>query len=35
VLETGNPLDIKMAPPEGMVEAVKRAVAEKPWMKPG
>jgi hypothetical protein len=32
VLETGKPLDIKMAPPEGMVEAVKRAVAEKAWL---
>jgi uncharacterized protein YndB with AHSA1/START domain len=33
VLETGKPLDIEMAPPEGMVEAVKRAVAEKAWVK--
>ena len=33
VLETGKPLDIKMAPPDGMVEAVKQAVAEKAWMK--
>ncbi|MEN3380911.1 MAG: hypothetical protein V7608_955 [Hyphomicrobiales bacterium] len=33
VLETGKPLDIKMAPPEGMVEAVKQAVAAKAWMK--
>jgi uncharacterized protein YndB with AHSA1/START domain len=32
VLETGKPLDIKMAPPEGIVEAVKRAVAEKAWL---
>jgi uncharacterized protein YndB with AHSA1/START domain len=33
VLETGKPLDIKMAPPEGMVEAVKRAVVEKAWLR--
>lgn len=33
VLETGKPLDVKLSPPEGMVEAVKRAVAEKPWLK--
>jgi hypothetical protein len=31
VLETGKPLDVKMAPPEGMVAAVKQAVAEKAW----
>jgi uncharacterized protein YndB with AHSA1/START domain len=31
VLETGKPLDIKMEPPAEMIEAVKRAVAEKPW----
>jgi uncharacterized protein YndB with AHSA1/START domain len=31
VLETGKPLDIKMEPPPEMMEAVKRAVAEKPW----
>jgi uncharacterized protein YndB with AHSA1/START domain len=33
VLETGKPLDVKLAPPEGMVEAVKRAAAERPWEK--
>ena len=33
VLETGKPLDIKMAPPDGMVEAVRQAVAEKAWLK--
>ncbi len=33
VLETGKPLDVKMGPPDGMVDAVKQAVAEKPWMK--
>jgi len=32
VLETGKPLDVKLAPPEGMVEAVKQAVAAKPWL---
>jgi uncharacterized protein YndB with AHSA1/START domain len=31
VLETGKPLDVKLAPPEGMVEAVKKAVAERAW----
>jgi hypothetical protein len=31
VLETGKPLDIKMEPPPEMMEAVKRAVAERPW----
>jgi uncharacterized protein YndB with AHSA1/START domain len=31
VLETGKPMAIEMAPPEGFMEAVKRAVAEKPW----
>ena len=33
VLETGKPLDVKLAPPEGMVEAVKKAVAERAWLK--
>lgn len=33
VLETGKPLVIKMAPPLGMIDAVKRAVARKPWLK--
>ncbi len=27
VLETGKPMAIQMAPPEGFMEAVKRAVA--------
>jgi uncharacterized protein YndB with AHSA1/START domain len=31
VLETGKPLDIKMEPPKELMEAVKRAVVEKPW----
>jgi uncharacterized protein YndB with AHSA1/START domain len=31
VLETGKPLDIKMEPPMEMMEAVKEAVANKPW----
>jgi uncharacterized protein YndB with AHSA1/START domain len=32
VLETGKPLAMKMeGPPPGMMEAVKRAVDEKPW----
>jgi uncharacterized protein YndB with AHSA1/START domain len=34
LLETGTPLTIKkMAPPAGMLEAVQKAVAEKPWEK--
>jgi len=34
VLETGKPLSIANAGmPEGFVEAVKKAVAEKPWLK--
>jgi len=32
-LETGKALEIKMEPPKGMVDAVRRAVAEKPWKK--
>lgn len=31
VLETGRPMAIEMSLPEGFMEAVKRAVAEKPW----
>ena len=31
VLETGKPMAIQMAPPDGFMEAVKRAVSEKPW----
>jgi uncharacterized protein YndB with AHSA1/START domain len=31
VLETGKPLDIKLEPPKALMEAVKRAVADKPW----
>ena len=33
VLETGKPLDVKLEPPAGFIEAVKRAVAEKAWLK--
>jgi len=33
VLETGKPLDIKMAPPAALMEAVKQAVAGKAWLK--
>ncbi len=33
VLETGKPLSVKMGPPPEMIEAVKRAVATKPWLK--
>jgi uncharacterized protein YndB with AHSA1/START domain len=33
LLETGWPLSIAMQPPPGMIEAVRRAVAEKPWLR--
>ncbi len=33
VLETGKPLVIRMAPPQGAMELVKRLHAEKPWLK--
>jgi uncharacterized protein YndB with AHSA1/START domain len=33
MLETGKPLSIKMAPPKEMMDAVKRAIAEKPWLR--
>jgi uncharacterized protein YndB with AHSA1/START domain len=33
VLETGKPLSIAAGMPEGFLEAVKTAVAEKPWLK--
>jgi uncharacterized protein YndB with AHSA1/START domain len=33
VLETGKPLSIETGMPEGFVEAVKKAVAEKPWLR--
>lgn len=34
LLETGRPMAIgKMAPPTGFIEAVQKAVAEKPWLK--
>ncbi len=33
VLETGKPIvvSVKMGPPKEMMEAIKKAVAEKPW----
>ena len=31
VLETGKPLETKMQPPKGFMEAVQRAIAEQPW----
>jgi uncharacterized protein YndB with AHSA1/START domain len=35
VLETGKPVAMKMeGPPPGMTEAVQKALAEKPWLKP-
>jgi uncharacterized protein YndB with AHSA1/START domain len=33
VIETGKSLSVKMGPAPGMVEAVEKAVAEKPWLK--
>ena len=34
VLETGKPMVLaQLGPPPGMVEAVKKAVAEKPWLR--
>jgi hypothetical protein len=34
LLETGRPLFVKMQPPPAdMLAAVKRAVAERPWLK--
>jgi uncharacterized protein YndB with AHSA1/START domain len=34
LLETGKPVSMAMGgPPSGMIEAVKKAVAEKPWLK--
>jgi uncharacterized protein YndB with AHSA1/START domain len=33
VLETGKPLAIRMQPPAEMMDAVKQAVATKPWLK--
>jgi uncharacterized protein YndB with AHSA1/START domain len=33
LLETGKPLSIATGMPEGFMDAVKKAVAEKPWMK--
>jgi len=33
LLETGKPLSIAMQPPQGMMDAVKQAVAAKPWLK--
>ena len=33
VLETGKPMALAMAPPEGFIDAVQQAVAEKPWLR--
>src|SRR5262245_43468517 len=33
LLETGKPLAVQMAPPAGFMEAVKEAVATKPWLR--
>ncbi len=34
VLEIGRPLSVETNMPEGFVEAVKKAIAEKPWLRP-
>lgn len=35
MIETGKPLSIKSeGPPSGLVEAVRQAVAGKPWLRP-
>jgi hypothetical protein len=33
VLETGKPLSIEMKPPEGFMDAVRKVIAEKPWLR--
>lgn len=33
VVETGRAMMIRMSPPEGFMDAVKEAVANKPWLK--
>jgi hypothetical protein len=33
LLEIGKPLAVKMEPPAGFMDAVKQAVARKPWLK--
>lgn len=33
LLEIGKPLAVKMEPPTGLMDAVKQAVASKPWLK--
>jgi hypothetical protein len=33
VLETGKPLELKMAPPTELMEAVKQAVATRVWVR--
>ncbi|MBX9840572.1 MAG: SRPBCC domain-containing protein [Xanthobacteraceae bacterium] len=33
LLETGKPLTVAMAPPEGFMEAVRRVIADKPWLR--
>ena len=35
LIETGKPLEIAMAPPPGLMDAVKRTVVEKPWARIG
>jgi uncharacterized protein YndB with AHSA1/START domain len=33
LIETGKPLAIQMGPPPGFMDAVKQAIAEKPWLR--
>jgi uncharacterized protein YndB with AHSA1/START domain len=33
LLETGKPLAIEMAPPQGFMDAVRQVIAEKPWLR--
>jgi uncharacterized protein YndB with AHSA1/START domain len=33
LLETGNPLAVKMEPPQGMIEVLRQVVAAKPWLR--
>ena len=32
VLETGKPMTLQLGPPADLIEAVRKAVAEKPWL---
>ncbi len=32
LLETGRPLSVRMAPPADLVDAVRKVLAERPWL---